>query len=75
MPGQKAGFAECMPAQRSATLAGLVSEQGWHKAPVTLVLPMEQYQVFQVDRPEGVEDTELADALKWKLKDFLDFSP
>jgi MSHA biogenesis protein MshI len=75
LPGQKAGFAECMPAQRSATLTGLVSEQGWRKVPVTLVLPMDQYQVFQVDRPEGVDDTELADALKWKLKDFLDFSP
>jgi len=75
LPGQKAGFAECMPAQRSVTLEGLVSEHGWRKVPATLVLPMDQYQVFQVDRPDGVEDTELPDALKWKLKDFLDYSP
>jgi MSHA biogenesis protein MshI len=28
-----------------------------------------------MERPDGIEDSELSDALKWKLKDFLDFSP
>ncbi len=74
-PGQQSGFAESLPAKRQETLDKLVSEQGWAGSPAVLVLPLEQYQVFQVERPEGIDDSELADALKWKLKDFLDFSP
>ncbi len=69
------GFVECLPARRQETLNQLVADNGWGDAPATLVLPIDQYQVFQVERPEGVDDSELADALKWKLKDFLDFSP
>ncbi len=75
LPGQQAGFAESLPAKRQETLDRLVADQGWAGSPVVLVLPLEQYQVFQVERPEGIDDSELADALKWKLKDFLDFSP
>ena len=71
----RAGFADCLPAKRLAVLQSLVTEHGWAGAATTLVLPLDQYQVFQMERPEGVEETELADALKWKLKDFLDFSP
>jgi MSHA biogenesis protein MshI len=74
-PSQSLGFVECVSAQRHDTLSKLVDDQGWAGAPAILVLPIDQYQVFQVERPEGVEDSELADALKWKLKDFLDFSP
>ena len=74
-PGQSLGFVECVSAQRQDTLSKLVDDQGWAGVPAVLVLPIDQYQVFQVERPEGVEDSELADALKWKLKDFLDFSP
>ncbi|MEC7817006.1 MAG: biogenesis protein MshI [Pseudomonadota bacterium] len=73
--GQTAGFAECSPARRESTLSALVAENGWAGAKTTIVLPMDQYQVFQVERPEGVNDEELSDALKWKLKDFLDYSP
>ena len=75
LASQQTGFAECMPAKRQQTLDQLVAENGWEGAPTILVLPIDQYQVFQVERPEGVDDAELADALKWKLKDFLDFSP
>jgi len=74
-PEQQVGFVECPPAKRQQTLDELVSANGWDGAPTILVLPIDQYQVFQVERPEGVDDSELADALKWKLKDFLDFSP
>lgn len=70
-----AGFVECLPAKRLAALEDLVSRYGWAGASATLVLPLDQYQVFQMERPEGVEESELGDALKWKLKDFLDFSP
>lgn len=69
------GFADCRPAQRTKVLQELVAARGWSGAETTLVLPMDQYQVFQMERPEGVEESELGDALKWKLKDFLDFSP
>jgi MSHA biogenesis protein MshI len=71
----RAGFVDCLPARRHAALKELVDEQGWAGASTTLVLPLDQYQVFQMDRPEGIEESELSDALKWKLKDFLDFSP
>lgn len=69
------GFSECFPAKRQATLQALVNQHGWSGARASLVLPLDQYQVFQMERPDGLEDSELADALKWKLKDFLDFSP
>lgn len=72
---QAMGFVDCLPARRQEALSQLVADQNWAGAPATLVLPIDQYQVFQVERPEGVDDSELADALKWKLKDFLDFSP
>ncbi|WP_225315049.1 PilN domain-containing protein [Marinobacter confluentis] len=48
---------------------------GWAGARATLVLPLDQYQVFQLERPDGVDQSELGDALKWKLKDLLDYSP
>ncbi len=71
----RAGFVECHPARRVEALGSLVSEQGWNGSEADLVLSMEQYQVFQMERPAGVEDSELADALKWKLRDLLEFSP
>lgn len=73
--GRQSGFTDCLPARRQAALSGLVEDNGWSGASTTLVLPLDQYQVFQMDRPEGIEESELGDALKWKLKDFLDFSP
>ncbi len=57
------------------TLRSLVDRQGWKGTPATLVLPMDQYQVFQLDRPDGLEDGELADGVKWRLRDFLDYPP
>jgi MSHA biogenesis protein MshI len=73
--GSLFGFAECTPAKRLSTLQGIVSSNDLADAGTTMVLPLDQYQVFQLERPEGVDDAELGDALKWKLKDFLDFSP
>lgn len=69
------GFIGCSPARREQELGVAVDEKGWAGARVTLVLPLDQYQVFQLERPEGIEESELGDALKWKLKEFLDFSP
>lgn len=73
--GQPCGFVSCTPAKRIAGLQGLASEHGWEGAPTTLVLPLDQYSVFQLERPEGLSEGDLADALRWKLKDLLDYSP
>lgn len=73
--GSLTGFADCTPAKRLPALQGIVSSNRLSGALATVVLPLDQYQVFQVERPDGVEDSELGDALKWKLKDFLEFSP
>ena len=74
-PDGEIGFIECSAARREQELSAAVDQHGWADAPATLVLPLDQYQVFQVERPEGIEQSELGDALKWKLKEFLDFSP
>jgi len=63
---------ECTSAQRAATLGKLVSEEGLAGASVNLVLPQGQYQTFQLEQP-AVEQDELADAVRWKLKDLLDY--
>ncbi len=73
--GGSSGFSDCSPAKREAVLGALSSERGWAGADTTLVLPLDQYQVFQLERPEGVDESELGDALKWKLKDLLEFNP
>ncbi len=73
--GGSAGFSDCRPAKREEVLRSLSSERSWDGADATLVLPLDQYQVFQLERPEGIDESELGDALKWKLKDFLDFNP
>ncbi|HEY9118737.1 MAG TPA: PilN domain-containing protein [Marinobacter sp.] len=73
--GGSTGFSDCSPAKREAVLGSLASERSWAGADTTLILPLDQYQVFQLERPEGIDESELGDALKWKLKDFLDFNP
>jgi MSHA biogenesis protein MshI len=73
--GGAAGFSDCSPAKRESVLGSLCSERGWAGADTTLIIPLDQYQVFQLERPEGIDESELGDALKWKLKDFLDFNP
>lgn len=69
------GFLACPPAKRAPLLADLVAQQGWAGAHTTVVLPLDQYSVFQLERPDGLNDHDLADALRWKLKDLLDYSP
>ncbi|MDX1635739.1 MAG: biogenesis protein MshI [Marinobacter sp.] len=73
--GTAVGYLACTPAKRLEALTQLVSEQGWQGAKTTLVLPLDQYSVFQLERPEELAESELADALRWKLKDLLEYSP
>lgn len=68
----RAGFEPCTPAGRQETLTRLVEQKHLDNAQVSAVLPIEQYQVFQVERP-SVDDSELVDAVRWKLKDMLDY--
>lgn len=69
------GFLDCSLAKREDALDSLSTERRWAAADITLILSHDQYQVFQLARPEGLDESELGDALKWKLKDFLDFNP
>lgn len=65
-------FLPCNAAERPATLAELVSRAKAEGATCNLVLPANQYQIFQVERP-AVQDDEVADALVWKLKELIDY--
>jgi MSHA biogenesis protein MshI len=68
----QAGFDECAPAQRGRTLKNRLQSLGAGRCHVRTVLPIDQYQVFQIERPP-VEGMELAAAARWKLKDLVDF--
>ncbi|WP_228151080.1 type IV pilus biogenesis protein PilM [Tamilnaduibacter salinus] len=69
-----AGVIVCTPAERLSALKQLVAGKAPTCQTVRLVLSPNQYQVFQLERPEGVDESELADALRWKLRDLIDFS-
>lgn len=71
----EAGFVVSRPAGREEALASLVAERGWKGGQARLVLSQDQYKVFQLERPDGLEDAELANAMRWKLKDLIDYSP
>lgn len=66
------GFDECTPAQREKCLKTRVQEITPGNCHVRVVLPIDQYQVFQIERP-SVEVSELAAAVRWKIKDLVDF--
>lgn len=65
-------YAECTAARRLETLKLLVEAQGCTGAACNLVLLPEQYSLLQVERP-AVNSGELADAVRWRIKDFIDF--
>ena len=70
--GVQTGFVEGAPESRSRGLQELVAEQSLKGAGVNLVLSQDQYQIFQAERPP-VESNELAEAVRWKLGDLLDY--
>lgn len=65
-------FQPCSAADRAKTLGELVADQKVSGMMCHVALPFDQYKVYPVDKPE-VEDAELADAVRWKIKDLLDF--
>lgn len=68
------GFEVCTPAGRSAALTALVERRQLEGSLVVAVVAVDQYQLFQIERP-AVEDDELVDAVRWRLKDLLEYSP
>lgn len=65
-------FVSCKAAQRKDALAGLVDEHELKGVPCNLVLSSDQYQIFQTEKPP-VADGELSEAIRWKVKDLIDY--
>lgn len=65
-------FQECKAAERVKVLTQLVDDLDAKGMPCNLVLPSKQYQTYPIEKP-NVEESELADAAKWRVKDLLDF--
>jgi MSHA biogenesis protein MshI len=53
-------------------LESVVAEQKWQETPCTLVLHPAYYQLLLTDAP-AVESAELAQAVRWKIKDLMSF--
>lgn len=62
----------CTSAQRQETLDDLIDELGVSGLPCHLVLSSAQYKIYPIEKPK-VEDSELSEAARWKVKDLLDF--
>ncbi|WP_020406359.1 hypothetical protein [Hahella ganghwensis] len=65
-------FIEAKAAQRSTALKDYVNTQKIEGMSCNLVLPPELYGWQQIERPP-VEEDELAEAVRWKIKDTLDY--
>ncbi|UZE95790.1 type IV pilus biogenesis protein PilM [Alkalimarinus alittae] len=65
-------FISCKAAQRKDALSGLIDEHALKGLPCNLVLSSDQYQIFQTDKPP-VADNELTEAIRWKVKDLIDY--
>lgn len=66
------GYVEVDPAARGEALQELIAEHALKGAVTNLVLSQDQYQIFQAERPP-VEASELAEAIRWKLGELLDY--
>ncbi len=60
------------PEERGAVLCGLAKAHELEGSPCVLTLEPGAYSLLQVDRP-AVEDSELRAAVRWRIKDLLDF--
>lgn len=65
-------YRPCKAADRKAALNEMVSELGADGLSCHVVLPPGQFKTYPIEKPK-VEDAELADAVRWKVKDLLDF--
>ncbi len=65
-------FIPCSANEHLSTLAKLSKQHSLDKHYCNFVLQPAEYQILQVEKPE-VADDELASALKWRVKDLIDF--
>ena len=68
----RTGFFEVDATSRPQALQELITEHDLKGAVTNLVLSQDQYQIFQAERPP-VEANELAEAVRWKLGELLDY--
>jgi MSHA biogenesis protein MshI len=68
----RTGVVEVESASRHEALQELITEHSLKGAVTNLVLSQDQYQIFQAERPP-VEAHELAEAVRWKLGELLDY--
>lgn len=60
------------PAQQKSILQDWVNRRSLRNSPVNLVLPQRAFDLVQLERPD-VLDTELNAAIRWRLKDSVDY--
>ncbi len=61
-----------VPVATADVLRLLAEQAGLRRAPLIALLPPDSYQVLLLEAP-GVPDDELRSAVRWKLKDMLDY--
>lgn len=69
---QHAQFYTCAPSDQSDQITQLVKQYNLDNIACNLVLSPNEYQLIQVDTPD-VSQHELAAALRWQIKDLIDF--
>jgi MSHA biogenesis protein MshI len=62
----------CPKSEQVGALKEWVSDQHLEGATCHVVLPEPQYKTFPVEKPP-VEEAELAEAVRWKIKDLIDY--
>ena len=67
-----AEFIACSTAQYQETLVKLAKQHSLESHPCNFALQPSDYQILQVEKPD-VASNELAAALKWRIKDLIDF--
>ncbi len=63
---------KCSKSEYLENIKNWVSENNLGGLACHVVLSSSQYKIFPVEKPQ-VEDAELADAVRWKVKDLLDY--
>ncbi len=61
------------PEAQAQALCAWVNDLKLKGLPTVAVLEPSAYQLLQVERPEAVPDEELAEAVRWRVKDMVDF--
>lgn len=68
----QADYQRCDASEQASTLARIAEKNKLNEYPCNIVLSPDEYQLTQVESPE-VADSELLSALRWRIKDLIDF--